>query len=810
MAVNKPVAVPERKIDTIDITKVDGGFTTLDAQIAPPNSFIASKDVELDSQGFAGPRRNLTPLLPPTVEDGYQIYPVDYLGVLYFFTCDDGKVKFCQRNDTVWTDCASPAVHATLTTALTGANNDLTYTAVGPGTAGNAITIAYVNAGATKPLVVTVTGNAISVQLATNGSSVITSTGSTVLAAILASTAASALVGAALAISNTGAGLVTVLAATNLTGGSGTNFITTQNGGMPIFLRVLDKVLCINGGNGDKLFEVDLATPGFPIVKYLPVVDPTTALTDSLTNLSSGSQNIYYAYSYDSGNGETLLAPITTIPIDLVRDQWQTNVATPSSITLTRPSGIPTNALAWNLYMAVSSTGGVIQTSDMLQLATNIDLATTTFTDDGSLGLNLGSVAPIANSSDGPRVTQGIVEDGNPILYGDVDVPSNVWIGGGGQNALNFSISGGGFKAQPEQGTNFVPTVVIGFRNGVGTPSLTVLYSNTEGLSKQAVLEQQNVTYGDTTFSVWGVTEQHYGAAGVAATNSAVNYDGQLIFLSTDGFMSMNTQPLRQNVISTQNISTKSIDSYVRSIKNSAMRTVIGAAWNGKFMWLSPAGGFDTPQQILVLDTNLPGLPPAVGAWETFDIPAQWIGVVSPDDDAAFVYIVQGNQAYVLSEGSSTFDTINGVTVPFSTSATGPLIPMRGEALNQWQAVVQVMFYILQFIGEITIGVTYRNQNGDLKTKSRVITGPEYTPSPAGGWGDVGWGYSFGPSLSGEPVIDTSAGAVTAVDIRKAVTVDDIASEAQWFYSTPTGYNHYKIRARSFEGIDLGVRPDLQ
>lgn len=696
MAISKPVPVKTQKIDSIDITKLDAGLSLLGAQNSSNNSFISSKDVELDTQGYATPRRNLVPFLPDTVEDCFQIFPALVNGVLYNFTCDNNQVVFCQEGDTSWTPCG------------------------------------------------------------------------------------------------------------------GDNTITTQNGGMPVFERALNMLLCANGGNGDKLFRVDLTIAGFPVVKYTLVADPITALTNTVTNLTAGAFNIYYAYTYSSSTGETILSPILTIPINIVRDQWGNVIASPSSVTLNLPAGgPPTGADFWNLYMAVSSTGGVIEPTDMLQLATKIDLATTSFVDDGTLGLNLGSLAPIVNNTDGPRVTHIIVEEGNPILYGDIDVPYNVWIGGGGQNALDFSIANGGYLSQAEMGTNFFPTVVIGFRNGNGVPSLTVLYSNTEGLSKQAVLEQQTVTYGDSTFSVWGVTEQHYGAAGVAAPNSAVNYNGQLLFLSTDGFMSMNTQPLRQNVISTNNISTKSIDDYVRSIKNSAMPGVIGTAWNGKFMWASPAGGFDTPQEILILDTKLPGIN-QVGAWETLNIPCQWIGVISPQNEAAFVYVVQGNKSYKLLSLTSTYDVKGGISVPFSTNMTGPLLPMQGQAHNQWQAVVQVMFYILEFIGQITIGVNYRNQNGEIKTKSRVITGPIFIPSSAGGWGDPGWGWGSGPRWASEPIIDDSKNSATSVDIRKAVQVDDIASEAQWFYSTPVGYNHYKIRAMSFEGIDLGVRPDLQ
>ena len=390
----------------------------------------------------------------------------------------------------------------------------------------------------------------------------------------------------------------------------------------------------------------------------------------------------------------------------------------------------------------------------------------------------------------------------------DEDNPYNIWIGGGGPNARSFSVSNGGYRAEPEKGTNFYPTTIIGFRTGQGVPALTVLYSNTEGLSKQSILQQQTISYGEQSFTVWGVTEQHYGAAGVAAPNSAINYNGKLLFLSTDGFLSAETKPTVQNVMSLIPVSSP-IDEYVRSIRNAAMPGVVGAGWNNKYMWLVPNAGFDTPQQILILDTNNNGID-GNGAWYTLDIPAQWIGVVSPQNDAAFPYISQGNKTYKLLESDSTYDTKSGVNVPFSTSATGPLLGMGGQAHNTWQADVQTMFYVMNLIGEMTIGVTYRNQNGKLKSKTRVIKGGTFVPSGAGGWGDTGWSYDSGPSLSSSPTIDDTASSSAALDVRKPIFVGEIHNEAQWFYLTPVGYNNYKLKAVSFEGINLGVRPDLQ
>lgn len=129
---------------------------------------------------------------------------------------------------------------AQLTTALAGANNDLTYTAKALGTAGNAVTVAYVVAGANTPLTIGVAANAITVNVATSAGSAATSTATQVLNAIRASAPANALVGVALAAGNDGTGVVTALGATNLAGG--TNPSATERGETLILANTLYQV----------------------------------------------------------------------------------------------------------------------------------------------------------------------------------------------------------------------------------------------------------------------------------------------------------------------------------------------------------------------------------------------------------------------------------------------------------------------------------------------------------------------------------------------------------------------------------------
>jgi len=109
------------------------------------------------------------------------------------------------------------AAAASLTTALAGANNDLTYTAKDVGA--SSITVRYVVAGASTPLSVSVSGSDITVNVATNGSSAATSTAAQVKTAVDGNGPASALVSVANASGNDGTGVVTALGVTALTGG---------------------------------------------------------------------------------------------------------------------------------------------------------------------------------------------------------------------------------------------------------------------------------------------------------------------------------------------------------------------------------------------------------------------------------------------------------------------------------------------------------------------------------------------------------------------------------------------------------------
>jgi hypothetical protein len=137
-----------------------------------------------------------------------------------------GEVDGVPTEDLTYTVPASTGAAATLTTVLTGSNNDLVYTADQNGTHGNLISVQYVDPGTPSAalsvsVVQDVNNPAITVSLATNGASAITSTATAVKNAIDAIPSAAILVNIANSGADTGAGVVTAMAKTFLTGGLG-------------------------------------------------------------------------------------------------------------------------------------------------------------------------------------------------------------------------------------------------------------------------------------------------------------------------------------------------------------------------------------------------------------------------------------------------------------------------------------------------------------------------------------------------------------------------------------------------------------
>lgn len=590
------------------------------------------------------------------------------------------------------------------------------------------------------------------------------------------------------------------------TDAGGDNVVTMSNDAIVTFLRILDKVFILNGE--DTLGYVDLAT--FNVVHYTFVPDPVSAPTGANTVLTGTPYKVYYAIAYNSVVGKTKISPILTQGVSKIRDQWNTNGT--EGVTITDPNTRPSGALSWNIYYAAAPAGGTIQPSDMLPLALGLDINATTWFDNGQTEVRIDAgLAPETNSTEGPKAKYGIEIEGRPFLYGIKDDEHAVLIGGDGEHADSFGEDTGGYRLVLNEGTNFYPQSVVGFRNGQGIPSITVLFSNTEGLSKQAIIEQQTVSLGTFSGTVWGQTDQNYGAAGVASPYAVINYRGMLILVTTDGILKINTQASLQNVLLPERISDPIIDE-VQTIQVDRLPQVVATAWANRVMMAIPARGFTYNNVIAVYDTTRKDNE----CWYTFDMRAQWIGTVSPPGGAGFVYIAQDNHFFRLEEGYVARDeTSTGITEPFPMEYTTALIGTNA-AHNGYFAVVQAVFYLADFIGTATITVTWRDyQSGRMKSKSKIVTNGEYAKSSVGNWSSPGYQYN----------VNTPTDVLTWGDVD-TITDDQNAEKSSRRFRIPLNNvvtNELQatvvinldgsaviVRSISFEGQPLGSSPDIR
>lgn len=176
-------------------------------------------------------------------------------------------------------------VKAALTTALTGSNNDLVFTAVNSGPEGNAISVEYVDTGA---LSVEVSGQKITVNIDDG-----VTLAQAVSAAVAAHATASQMVSVDNAASNDGSGAVIVLAETNLAGGSFGPDQPTQTAG-----DVANGNYVVNS-NGNVVLEVENTDASSHTVTFkapAPLVSSGKAADRSET-LAAGDVKLFGPFS---------------------------------------------------------------------------------------------------------------------------------------------------------------------------------------------------------------------------------------------------------------------------------------------------------------------------------------------------------------------------------------------------------------------------------------------------------------------------------------------------------------------------------
>lgn len=508
----------------------------------------------------------------------------------------------------------------------------------------------------------------------------------------------------------------------------GSNSITTDEGVITTFLRVNDILFCMNGE--DELRYVELATLGITVFTHAD--DPTAAITAVATGITaSGAFKVYYAYTYNSdGGGETAISPILSQAVSKSRSTWASNGS--EYLTLTFNDTPPTGATSRNLYAAIALQGTTPVASDLAMLKSNIALGDASFVDNGSIPFDITfNTAPDTNSTGGIKAAAGTMVGTIPVLYGDPDNPYDLYFGGLTDDGVSFGANNGAQRLPLLKGTNYYPTSVIGFRNNQNIPNLLALFSGTEGTSKQQIISQKTLTYGNTTITYWGADDLNAGASAVYARYGVVNYLGQLLFPSAMGITSLKTEQDLQNVLSPSIVSDPVSKTY-GTIKNASFSKIVGAAWNNLVAMAIPSRGYNYNNQLLIYDLTNRNKP----KWYIWDMEVNWVGTVSPPNSDSFFYIRQDNHFFRLIDSYTAEDEeADGTRTAFPVTVETALLSAV-QARNSFFASTQAVVYVANFIGTLNVEVTYIDKKGKLKQKRKTFTEGSLSRNVFGGWGN--------------------------------------------------------------------------
>lgn len=542
------------------------------------------------------------------------------------------------------------------------------------------------------------------------------------------------------------------------------------------FLQIQNKVLVMNGE--DTLSYLDLTT--FTVIPFTTLSNPSSPSLTTNTGLTGTTFNVYYAITANSKAGETAGSSSLTVQVSTDRDAW--NSATQSiRISWSAVAG----AESYNVYVGQAAPSAGAPT--LYAIATGLDPAVTTFTDNGTQPLQLTRPLPTYNSTAGPKCAGGTVINGRPWLVRDKDNPFNVYRGGDYGYELDFSPSNGGGSSPVGNGTKDLPTKVIPFRDGRGNSQVMVLCQGTNGSGKRFILSPTSVTYGSATISFYEVIEDN-GKDGTDSPNGVIIYNDSAYYPSRDGFKTTGTKPQLQNILSTDRIS-NTIQRDIKTLNTGAMKNAVGLGWEGRLYWALPVNS-DTNNEIWVLDLD------RGGAWmKPWSIAASWIGLISDNDQTTHFVVLSNNVLYELSYIALTAD--NGTA--FSTSGNSGQLTFSKDS-RIWAKVLQVVFVLLRPQGVINFNVTGKTEDEPLSTVGQGSFVPTNTQA---GWSEPGAGWS---RLRGWSEIVSVP--VSFNDSTQEVIVE-VDEEVQWlaysWNSTDVGVD-YGLADVIVEYVEVGIK----
>lgn len=523
---------------------------------------------------------------------------------------------------------------------------------------------------------------------------------------------------------------------------------------------------CYIANGVDNLVRYDGTTT---LQVYTSLTTPTgTSL--GLTGLTSGSYNAYYKVSAVNSVGETAASAEATTTMNKERDNWTTGTDY-ITVTFNRVTG----ASYYNIYFS-TRTGEEVYLDSIADPGTG---STVAYQDRGTVALNDLVVAPVSNTTTGPKFSEMELSGNRIWATLDPNNPWRVYWSGTGQYQGAFSEYYGGGYVDLEKGGRERPKKVVHYRDGKGGAYATVLTSDPEGNGSIWQISLDSVTIGTTSFTV-PTAVKIVGSVGTSAPGSVSKVRNDIFFFNRRGWFSLGSRPQMLNLLSTDEISSN-IRPDIQAMQGSALDKVTSYFYDAKCFVSMPYGS-DTNNVIYVNDTerkNWSG-PWTVGVERFFEY---------ADTDGNNHLLAVPTSGNTLLEVSSNITGDEGAA--FDTRYLSGLYPVTQDR-NAFAKIRYVYFELFSPVGDIQLSV--------LGTEKKRGFNQIRTVSITGSQSGVGYGTQAFSSFS---FSDTSTvpNTFSLSSIKKRVRVNRLLNNIQFKITTSGRGDSYvlvNIQAKGF------------
>ena len=200
--------------------------------------------------------------------------------------------------------------------------------------------------------------------------------------------------------------------------------------------------------------------------------------------------------------------------------------------------------------------------------------------------------------------------------------------------------------------------------------------------------------------------------------------------------------------------------------------------------------------------------------WYIWDIEVDWIGSISPPNSDSFLYIRQGNKFFKLIESYVAEDEeSDGTATPYPVVLEGAL-QATTAAKNSFFAATQAVVYLANFIGTVTIQVSYYDQKGKLKTKQKTFTNGSHSRNLLAGWGNprLLWSSWNNRMINWSTPIPTSGEQNSTLKIRKRCRIrlpNRVVNEGKFKVYSDLENTSFDVVNALIEGVNIGVIGDI-